>query len=200
MAYKQLGPGVSQNPQTVVSGGGAYTAEDHSWESLVFQHNSPIHDWELNLQNEICGPYGIAQHVRQTLASGFLDGDFYESGRISQSFSFLPASVGNENSFLISASNLVVNGWGVRFEFSDTTTDGWNKINLPVPPVSGSSTSIVILEVWRALLTAGDLTNKSLSGQIFRHGNAKAPDLTGNRNLVDDMIDPVYAVESQARV
>jgi len=200
MAYKQLGPGVSQNPQAVVSGGGAYTAEDHSWESLVFQFNKPVVDWELNLQNEICGPYGLAQHARQTLASGFLYGDFYESGSIGSSFSFLTPSVGNENAFIMAAADLVVNGWPIRFEFSGTSTSGQNSIELPVPPAFGTDANVVILEVWRALVTAGTTDNKSLSGQILRHGNAKAPDTVGNRNLADDLTDPAILEETQARI
>lgn len=200
MAYKQLGPGVSQNPQAVVSGGGAFTAEDHSWESLVFQHNQPVIDWELNLQNEICGPYGLAQHIRQTTASGFLSGDFYESGELGSSFTFPTVLVGSENSFEIAASDLVVNGWNIRFEYSGTSTSGQNKIDLPAPPISGTDTNVVILEVWRALVAPGSPTNKSLSGQILRHGNAKAPDTVGNRNLADDLIDPTYLQVTQARV
>jgi hypothetical protein len=200
MAYKQLGPGVSQNPQAVVPGAGAYTAEDHSWEGIVFQYNKPVLDWELNLQNEVCGPYGLEQHIRQTLASGFLSGDFFESGSIGSSFQFLAPIVGNENSFVVNAADLVINGWAVRFEYSDTSLVGQNQIYLPVPPVVGTDTHVVIIEAWRALVSATTLTNKSPSGQILRHGNAKAPDVVGNQNLVDDLIDPTYASETQARV
>lgn len=200
MAYKQLGPNVSQLPQAVSPGGGSFTAEDHSWECLVFQHNKPVMDWEMNLKDEIDGAYGLGQHIRKTLASGFLNGDFYESGSVGSSFSFLTPIAGNENSFLIAASDLVVNGWSIRFEYSDTSTDGWNQILLPVPPASGTDTNVVILEVWRALVVAGTTDNKSLSGQILRFGNAKAPDSGTNRNLADDLTDTTYLQETQARV
>jgi hypothetical protein len=199
MAYKQLGPGVSQNPQTIVAGAGAYTAEDHSWEGVVFQFNKPVNDWELNLQNEITSAYGLGQHVRQTVPSGFLSGDFYEYSAVGPDFMF-SISPGYENAFMMAASDLVVNGWSVRFEYSDTETNGWNKIQLSGPPSTGRDSELVILEVWRALVTAGSGDNKSVSGQILRHGNAKAPDSVGNRNLVDDLIDPTYLDETQARV
>lgn len=197
MAYKQLGPNVSHNPETVTPSGGSYTAEDHSFECLVFQYNKPVLDWELNLKDEIDGSYGLGQHIRRTLASGFLSGDFYESGMIGESFSFPAATVGNENQFSIAADNFVVNGWNLKFEYSGTSTLGENLIELPDPPASGVDTNVVILEVWRALLVAGTTDNKSPTGLILRHGNAKAPDSV---NLADDMIDPAYLQETQARV
>lgn len=205
MAYKQLGPGVSHSPQTVVPAGGAYTAEDHSWESVVFQYNQPVMDWELNLHGEICGPYGLGQHVRRTMPSGFLSGDFYETGGgndpgvAPSDFAFPPPVPGSENQFAIAAGDLVVNGWPIRFEYSDTDTNR-NIIMLPVPPVAGTRTDAVILEVWRALVSPGTADNKSASGQVFRFGNLKAPDAAGNQNLADDLVDPAYARPTQARV
>lgn len=140
------------------------------------------------------------------MPSGFLSGDFYETGGgnertvLPNDFGFLEAVAGNENAFLIAASDLVVNGWQIRFEYSDTASDGQNLIYLEVPPVVGTRADAIILEVWRALVTADDASGKSPSGQIFRHGNAKAPDAIGNQNLADDLIDPTYARPTQARV
>lgn len=200
MAYKQLGSGVSHNPEAVVAGGGSFTAEDHSWESVVFQYNKPVLDWELNLHNEICGPYGLGQHLRRTMPSGFLSGSFYEFGGESGSgdFSFYSPAIGDENKLSIAAADLVVNGWPIRFEFSDTSSSGTNLIQLDVPPGSGSRTDAVILEVWRALVLPDSPDHKSPSGQVFVHGNAKASDIP--RNLADDLTDPTYLQPTQARV
>jgi hypothetical protein len=196
--FKNYGPGVSQNPQDI-SIGGAFSADERSYESVVIQNDQPLIDWELNLRAD------VGSALRQSaLASDFptcfLDGDFLESANPSYggSYSFLSAIVGNENKFQLKASNAVVNGWPIRFEYSETPTPGQNVISLTAPPVAGVRTDLVILEVWRAVVSAiPNVAHKSATGLILRNGNVKAPDAV---NLADDLIDPVYAVESALRV
>lgn len=191
MANKFFGPNVSRHPETASPGGGSYTAEDRSLECLVYQHNRPVLDWELNLSGEVGGPYGLGQHIRRTMASGFL------GNQSDHKFEFIAPSIGDENKFMIPACNAVVNGWDIRFEYSGTSNDGENLIDLPDPPISGVDTNVVILEVWRAFLSAGSSDNKSQSGLVLRHGNAKASDSV---NLADDTMDPTYLQETSARV
>lgn len=203
MAYKKLGPDVSESPSNVVAGAGHYTADEHSFESIVFQQDRPVLDWELNLLQEILGQSGSRLLALRTLPSCFLNGDFLEAPGLGTAYSFLPAVDGNENKFIMKAADLVVNGWPIRFEYSGSATPGENVIELPEPPESGNRTDLVILEVWRALVEpAPSVLNKSPTGQILRNGNAKAADQSppGNVNLADDLLDPSYSQETQKRV
>ncbi len=198
--YKNLGPDVSQSPQAVTAGGGSFSEEERSYESVVFNADRPVVDWELNLQQAVSSP---RMSAFRTLPSCFLTGDFLERPDLGDgtlgSYAFLPAIAGNANKFRIRAANLVVNGWPIGFEYSGTATAGLNEIVLPAPPGSGIVTNLVILEVWRALVKPASSANKSLAGQILRHGNAKAPD-SPNANLSDDIVDPTYAQPTEGRV
>lgn len=203
MAYKKLGPDVSQSPSAAVAGAGQYTADDHSFESVVFQQDRPVLDWELNLAQEILGQAGTRLLALRTLPTCFLTGDFLERPDPGGSYTFLPAIAANVNRFQIKAADLNVNGWPIRFEYSGITDPGENLIVLPAPPAGGIRTDLVILEVWRALVApAPSILNKSPTGQILRNGNAKAADQfpPGNTNLADDILDPSYLQESAKRV
>jgi hypothetical protein len=208
MGFKNLGPNVSQDPQTVVPGGGQFTAEDHSFEQVVFQANKPIADWELNVQSEIFGASGQRLLTQKTLPSCFLTGDFLERVDGTGSYNFLapdPPFGTTANQFQIVGADLNVNGWMIRFDLTESSTPGINLIQLPAPPAGSNTTrtDFVFLEVWRALIApVPDITNKSPTGQILRYGNAKSPDgpPIGNENLADDLLDPIYAVETTRRV
>lgn len=207
MAYKNQGPDVSENPTAVAAGGGQYTGDEHSFESMVFRQDKPVLDWELNLLQEILGQNGTRLLALRTVPSCFLTGDFLERPDLGDgtdgSYEFLPAVAGNENRFRVRAANLSVNGWPVRFEYSDTADPGFNDVILPDPPLGGIEINLVILEFWRALVLPSPSTaNKSPTGQILRNGNARAGDSfpPGNVNLADDLVDPSYAQPTQARV
>lgn len=197
MAYKDLGPNVSQNPQST-SLGGSFSAEDRSYESLIIQNNSPVIDWEVNLGSEINNDYGLRSTNQLKSPSHFIEGDFLESSDPGVSYAALSPIIGNENQLILKSISAIVNGWPIKIEYSDTVTPGENLIILSVPPIASTRTDLVILEVWRALIrSAPVITNKSATGLILRHGNAKAPDAV---NLTDDLIDPTYTLESNARV
>lgn len=196
--FRDYGTDVSQNPQAI-SSGGSYSAEEKSYESIVIQEDKPILDWEMNLRSEV-GSSAQRSSASNDFPTCWLDGDFLESPNPDNggSYIFLSAIVGNENQFQLRASNLCVHGWPVRFEYSDISTAGLNEITLPAPPVAGARTDLVILEVWRALISPiPSLANKSATGLIVRHGNVKAPDAV---NLADDLIDPTFADVSAKRV
>lgn len=198
VGFKNYGTGVSQNPQSVASGG-RFSADEKSFETIIIQADKPIIDWELNLQSGIDAVN--YQHANNDESpSCWLSNDFFEipNPSFGGSYVFLSPTVGNENKFQIKASNLLINGWHIRFEFSDISTSGLNQISLPAPPVSGSRTDLVILEVWRALVSpAPSLLNKSATGLIVRNGNVRAPDAA---NFADDLIDPNFSLESTKRV
>lgn len=196
--YRNYGPGVSQNPQSSASGG-SFSGDDRAYESVVIQAEAPVIDWEMNLRGQVEGDYGLRRGAQRLRTSCFLGGDFLETSDPSGSFDFPAATVGNENVVSMFSDDALINGWHVRVDFSGTTTEGLNVITLPVPPVSGTRTDLVVLEVWRALVVAAPSTdNKSPGALIFRLGNVKCPD--GTPNLTDDLVDPNYGQESNARV
>src|SRR5512135_361319 len=215
MGFENLGPNVSQNPEKVqepANGHGAYTAEDHSWDQLVIQQNKPVADWEMNLVQSILGDSGIRYLAQRFLPSSWLNADFLERSDITADYTFLAPAVSpsTANTFQLAASTVNVNGWLVNFNITTGTADptlpgygtqGTNFIVMPDPPLSGQRTDLVILEVWRALVSPSpDSTNKSSTGEILRYGNAKSPTVTPNQNLADDLIDPVYLKETARRV
>lgn len=207
--YENLGPNVSQNPQAVSPGGGNFSSSGRSYDTVVSQQNRPPMDWEWNLIQSIHSE-SLQNSVQNSTPSGFLTGDFLNTdlseGLSGQTFGFLTPDVGigaNANKMTMLASNIVVNGWSIHLEFTETNTPGQNLLTFPVPPVAGTRQDLVILEVWRALISPAPSTlNKDPSGQIFIFGNAKAPDSfpPGNVNLADDLIDPNYLQESSRRV
>lgn len=206
MTYKDLGPNVSQDPQAVAPGGGQYTAEDHSFESVVIQQNKPPADWEINLIQDILGHAGVMGFARRLLPSCWLTNGFLERSGIGSSYIPVAPDPGigaNANLFQLRGSDLIVNGWQIRFDLTQSASAGINLLQLPAPPVTGKRTDLVILEVWRALVSpAPDTANKSPSGQILRYGNAKAPDgpPIGNQNLADDLVDPTFLMETARRI
>jgi len=197
MAYKNLGIGVSQLPQGMP--GDQFSGEEKSFESVVIQTTKPVIDWEMNLRSEITSDHGVRLSNSRQLPSCWINPGFLDSPDISNAYSFPVPLPGAENIFLISPQNLIVNGWNLKFQCSDSTST--NIINLPMPPVGIGSyrVDLVILEVWRALVLAvPSVANKSAGGLIFRHGNVKSPDTTPN--FADDLIDPTEAAETSARV
>lgn len=196
--YENLGPIVSQNPQAVTPGGGSYSADERSYDSVVFQQNHPPMDWEMNLIQSVVGNAGLRNLASKLFSSSFISGNVLESNGPSPFYEFLPAVVGNENSFEFAACDLLVNGWPIRLEYANTSVDGKNLVILPAPPATGIRQDLVILEVWRALLSPlPSVDNKSPGGLILRNGNANAPDTV---NLSDDLIDPSYSSETSRRV
>lgn len=197
MGYKDLGPNVSQDPQGI-STGGQFSGEGRSYESVVIQSGSPVIDWEMNLRGDVSIDYGYRLNNTRISPSCFLGGDFMERSNVSGSFIFLPSVAGNENLFRMRAQDTIINGWNVRVEYSGTSTPEINDIVLTAPPISGNRVDLVIMEVWRGLITAiPDTANKSPGALILRNGNVKAPDSV---NLTDDLIDPTFGSESNARV
>src|SRR5574343_2045396 len=175
MTYKNLGLGVSQLPQEM-GVGDQFSREEKSFESIVIQAIKPVIDWEMNLRGEVSSDYGLRLSNSRLFPSCWLSSSFLENPGIGNSYTVPTPIVGNENKFTIISHDLMVNGWQIKFEYSGTATNV-NIIDLPVPPLANYRVDLVILEVWRALITAvPSITNKSPTGLILRHGNVKCPD------------------------
>lgn len=195
--YRNYGPSVSENPSDAGTGG-AFSGEDRSYESVIIQTDAPVIDWEMNLRNQVSSDYGLRRSNQRFSTSCFLGGDFLERSGPSGSFLYPGPILGSENTVGMLATDVLINGWHLRIDLTNNASPGINILPFPSPPISGTRTDFVILEVWRALLRATpNIANKSSVAGIFRHGNVKAPVAT---DLTDDLIDPNYAVESNARV
>ena len=204
MSYKTYGGGVSQDPQAVVPGGGQFTAEQHSWETVVFQQGRNPIDWEVELLQEINSDYGNRDLLQKLHPSGFTS-DILDRSDLSNFYIFQKDQPGSialavPNIFATKSADMIINGWRLKFEYSDSAITGSNLITLDVPPVVPTTgrVDLVFIEAWRALIKPiPDTINKSATGLIFRHGNVKAPDLV---NLADDILDPVVLSETALRV
>lgn len=195
--FKNYGPNVSEQPQSTTTGG-QFSSEDRAYESVIIQEDAPVIDWEMNLRTDVSSDQGLRLGTQRQIPSCFLTGDFLERSDILGSYVMIAPAGGDENVFNIRAQNLVANGWNIRFLFSGTSSAGMNRITLPIPPLAGTRTDFVFLEIWRALIRpTPSVANKSPTGLICRNGNVKAPDVV---NLTDDLIDPVFAAESNIRV
>jgi hypothetical protein len=170
-----------------------------NWETVAFNPGKPVLSAELNLQQDVDGGFGQTA-LKRALPSGWLSPDFLGSSDMASAI-FTSSVVANE---LLIPNDLLahVNGWLLRV--SDTEDNTQNKLALPVSPVGvgAKRTDLVILEVWRRLLSASPSTvGKSPTARIWLNGNVKiaaADDLV--LNPADDILDVVLGAESTKRV
>ena len=186
---KEFGPSVS----------GYNDPNGRSWETVVFEAGKPVLDRELNLSQDVDG--GAAQaNLKRAVPSGWLSDDFLATSE-AVSAVFNPSAVANQ----IEVPNGLkahVNGWVVNVQHSYNT--GSNLLDMGAGPVGAGvqRTDVVILEVWRKLLSASpDTDGKSATGRIWQEGNVAtdpANDLV--LNYADDILDTNLGSESTKRV
>ena len=188
MGSKNLGPGVS----------GYLNPDARAWETTVFQAGKAVLDKELNLQQDVDGGAGQLA-LRRTMPSGWLADDFLSTSDMS---SAIFVATTNANNYHLPSLLAHVNGWMVRVQ--NTESGVVNIVDLGAGPVGAGvkRTDIVILEVWRRLLSAApSLDGKSPSGRIFYNGNVKIGAANDAFfNLPDDIQDGTLGVESTKRV
>lgn len=189
MTTKNLGTAVSAylNP------------EGRAWETVGFQTGKPVLDRELNLSQDVDA--GFAQSaLMRAIPSGWLSSDFTASSdHAAAIFTDCPAANVLEGPALTAH----VNGWIVPVRNTGVGT-GLNQVTLPAAP-SGTGvkrTDVVILEVWRKLISAQPSTDgKSQGARIWKDGNVKIPvGSDGSLNFVDDLYDTNVASETTKRV
>lgn len=189
MTTKNLGPGVS----------GYLNPDGRAWETTVFQAGKPVLDKELNLQQDVDGGAGQLA-LRLAMRSGWISEDFLNTSDMSGAI-FISSA--NPNEYHLPSLTAHVNGWVIPV--TDTgKNDTTNAVDLGAPPVGAGvkRTDLVILEVWRKLLSpAPSLDGKSPSGRIWRNGNVKiAAADDGALNFQDDIKDVTLGAESTKRV
>lgn len=186
---KNFGPGVS----------GYNVPDSRNWETVVFQMSKPVLDRELNLNQDL-SEAGDQNALRREMPSGWLAVDPLTSSDPTAAI-FTPSVVADE---LEIPNDLLahVNGW--IFPVKDSYATGSNKINLgPGPVAVGERRSdVVVLEVWRRLLSASpDTVGKSALGRIWQNGNvATDPSNDAVLNFDDDILDVNVGAESTKRV
>ena len=173
--------------------------EGRAWETVVFEAGKPVLDRELNLSQDVDG--GAAQEsLRRVIPSGWLADDFLTSSSPVDGV-FTASALANTieiNNGLLAH----VNGWLVKVQHSYAT--GTNQLDLGAGPagVGAQRTDIVVLEVWRKLISASpDTDGKSTLGRIWQEGNvATDPANDAVLNYADDLLDANVGSETTKRV
>jgi len=127
---------------------------EYAWDSVVIQSGRPILDAELNLTQ------GVADYAKLLLAGKMLPSGFIRGQTSSplEDYGMPGPGAGNENLFLMAKQTAFVAGMPIVIEYTDTTSAGFNQIELPTPPLSSGvapdvkRTDFVFLEVWRTLV------------------------------------------------
>lgn len=189
MTTKNYGPTTS----------GFLDPDNRNWETTVFESGKPVLDKELNLGQDIADAFAQGAYKR-AMPSGWIADDFLDTSN-STSGVFTP--VATANTFRIPQDLTAhVNGWMLRI--ANTNANGVNQLTVPAAPAGAGAkrTDIVILEVWRRLISASPSTvGKSATSRIWLYGNVKtspADDLT--LNLTDDLLDVNVGSETTKRV
>lgn len=187
MTDKNYGAGVS-----------AYLDVDgRNFETTVYQASKPVLDSELNQIQDI--DQARTRSLFQLAQSGWLCKDILETSSHSEGI-FITSAVANQ--LKLPPLKAILNGWPIIVDNTGGTTN--NVVSLGAPPAGAGArqTDLVILEVWRRLLSASPSTvGKSQTARIWRNGNVKidaADDLT--LNYVDDILDANVGAETTKRV
>lgn len=178
---------------------GYLNPDNRSFETVVLQAGKALLDKEINLLEDISSSANQAA-LKRMMPSGWLADDFMST---SSSTSGIFTAVSTSNGLRVPQGlRAHVNGWLLTIR--DTGTAGNNDLTLPAPPLGAGTkrTDLVVLEVWRRLISASPSTvGKSATGRIWQNGNVKTSptdDLT--LNFVDDLLDTNIASETTKRV
>lgn len=188
MTTKNYGPAVS----------GYLNPDGRAWETVVFEAGKPVLDKELNLDQDLDIGAGQTALMR-AMPSGWLSNDFLDTSlHASAIFTASPTAL-RWNGPAMAAH---VNGWLINI--TNTGVAASNRLTLSAGPVGPGAkrTDLVILEVWRKLLSASPSTDgKSPLGRIWANGNVKVPPASDAAlNFPDDILDINVGSESTKRV
>jgi len=189
MTTKDFGAGVS----------GYLDPDGRNWETAVYQSSKPVLDKELNLAQDV-SQYKDTRLRRRAFPSGWLMSDPLSTSDMTAAV--WTASTTADELEIPQDLYAYVNGWLTRVGSTNATST--NLLDLGAGPAGAGTkrTDIVILEVWRKLLSASpDVDGKSPAGRIWWFGNVKidAADDVG-LNFTDDILDGALGSESTKRV
>ena len=188
MGTKNFGPAVS----------GYLNPTGRNWETTVFQAGKPVLDKELNLQQDIDGGQAETDLITE-MPSGWLGTNFLTASNAAPFFVFNAASLKFQ---VLQGLTAHVNGW--LLNITHTGVINTNTLTLSAGPTGNASTrtDIVVLEVWRRLLSASPSTiGKSATGRIWQNGNVVTdPAHDSSLNFPDDIEDTNVGTETTKRV
>lgn len=126
---------------------------ERSFSQVVYQSGKPILDAEMNHEQD------IKQEIQKLLGSSHLPSGFFrhQTRRDNEALDY--EFVSDTNTFFINKLQAVVAGFPITVEYTNTDTDGKNKILLdPTTPFDGTPvtfkrTDFVFLEVWQSLVS-----------------------------------------------
>jgi len=181
---------------------GYLDAEGRAWETTVFQAGKPILDKEVQLVQDTEQEAEL-RFRRRTMPSGWLANDVL-TVRAGQTGIDAIVDTNSTANRLTLANDMRahVNGWLVKV--SNTGSNTSNILDLGAGPAGAGTkrTDLVILEVWRRLISASPSTvGKSPAARIWLNGNVKVAsgdDLT--LNPADDILDTNVGSETTKRV
>jgi hypothetical protein len=181
---KDYGAGVS----------GYLEPDGRNWETTVYQAAKPVLDKELNLAQD-----AAALARPPATPSGWLAEDLIKGSAPTPFF----ISSTTSNQFTFSSLRALVNGWTILVE--NTLRSGANQtLDLGASPSGAGAkrTDLVILEVWRRLLSASPSTDgKSHTARIWANGNVKVSSADDAAiNYTDDILDSAVGSETTKRV
>jgi len=168
-----------------------------AFEQAVYQAGKPVLDKDLNLSDEVASLFGL-ELARKACASGwFTDDPLNNSDSIDPIFT--STTTANQ---LILSNNLraLVNGWIIDVQCTNHASSNRVTFNAPPTGAGAKRTDLLVLEVWRKLLSAAPSTDgKTAGGKIWRNGNVKVPTGLG-LNYDDDILDGTVGTETTKRV
>lgn len=181
-----------------------------NWELPVFQAGKPLTDSELTLSAELTGqtirnPNAVSGWVARDATGGTQAGFSHHVPYFDSAYAL--------GQVVLTPMKAVVNGWTLQINSTLGFAQAWgndtnNHLDLGAGPAGagGIRTDLVVLEVWRRLISASPSTaGKSPSGRIWKNGNVKLFDpndatFDTNNNLPDDLLDTNVGSETTKRV
>ena len=178
---------------------GVLEPSGYNWETTVYQASKPVLDKELNLIQDQNQEWN--RSIFRLAVSGWLSPGVVES---SVGAPYYQAST-TANELVLQGLAALVNGWAITVNNTgeNGTSVGLNSIDLGAGPagVGAIRTDLVVLEVWRFLVSGGVALGLSPAGRVWLNGNVKinaADDVA--LNLADDIIDGAVGAETTKRV
>lgn len=188
MTIKSYGAGVS----------GFLEAEGRNFETTVYQASKPVLDKELNQSQDV--NQARSRSILQLAQSGWLGADVLNTS--SHSAGVFVATGGTGSALTMPPLTALVNGWLISVDSTGSTSNNVLALGTPPVGVGAKRTDLVILEVWRRLLSASPSTEgKSQTARIWRNGNVKVQSSDDVAlNYVDDILDSGVGTETTKRV
>ena len=135
---------------------------ERSFSQVVYQSGKPVLDAELNHDQD------IKQEIQKLLGDSHIPSGFFRNQTRRDNEALDYEFVSDTNTFFLSKLQALVAGFPITVEYTNTDTDGKNKVILdPTTPFDGTPptfkrTDFVFLEVWQSLVSPTPSANGSV--------------------------------------